>query len=39
MWLVLGLFALFGLVMAMVFKGWLTRGVNLDPVREAPAHA
>lgn len=34
MWLILGLFALFGLAFAMIFKGWLTRGVNLDPVPE-----
>ena len=38
MWLILALFALAGLGMALVFKGWLTRGVNLDPVREE-AHA
>ncbi|MFH1143808.1 MAG: MFS transporter [Candidatus Eisenbacteria bacterium] len=35
MWLILGLFALAGLMVAIVFKGWLTRGVNLDPVRTA----
>jgi dipeptide/tripeptide permease len=34
MWLLLGLFALFGLAFAMIFKGWLTRGVNLDPAPE-----
>jgi len=39
MWLILALFAIFGLMMALVFRGWLTRGVNLDPVREAPAQA
>ncbi len=37
MWLILGLFALAGLVVALIFKGWLTRGVNLDPARTAPA--
>lgn len=31
MWLLLGSFALFGLGVAVVFKPWLTRGVNLDP--------
>ena len=36
MWLILSLFALAGLAVAMLFKGWLTRGVNLDPVREVP---
>jgi hypothetical protein len=35
MWLILGIFALFGLVIAMIFKHWLTFGVKLDPVREA----
>jgi MFS family permease len=35
MWLILGCFALLGLGFAMLFKGWLTRGVNLDPVPEA----
>lgn len=34
MWLILGLFALCGLGFALIFKGWLTRGVNLDPVPE-----
>ena len=34
MWLILSGFALLGLAMAFIFKGWLTRGVNLDPVRE-----
>ncbi len=28
---------LFGLVIAMIFKGWLTRGVKLDPVPEGAA--
>ncbi|MBP6874455.1 MAG: MFS transporter [Candidatus Eisenbacteria bacterium] len=37
MWLILGLFALAGLMVALLFKGWLTRGVKLDPVREAAA--
>jgi MFS family permease len=37
MWLILGAFALLGLMVALVFKGWLTRGVKLDPVREAHA--
>jgi proton-dependent oligopeptide transporter, POT family len=37
MWLICALFALAGLVVAFVFKGWLTRGVNLDPVREGSA--
>lgn len=36
MWLILTAFALLGLVVAFVFKGWLTRGVNLDPIPEAP---
>lgn len=36
MWLILGLFALLGLIVALVFRGWLTRGVNLDPVPQAP---
>ena len=35
MWLILGGFALVGLAVAFVFKGWLTRGVNLDPVPQA----
>ncbi|MDD4052332.1 MAG: MFS transporter [candidate division Zixibacteria bacterium] len=35
MWLILGAFAIFGLVIAMVFKRWLTFGVKLDPVRDA----
>jgi proton-dependent oligopeptide transporter, POT family len=39
MWLILGGCAVTGLVFALVFKGWLTRGVKLDPVREAPATA
>jgi hypothetical protein len=39
MWLILGCFALLGLVVAMIFKGWLTRGVKLDPIPDAPAHA
>jgi MFS family permease len=34
MWLILALFALLGLVVALVFKRWLTKGVNLDPVPE-----
>jgi len=37
MWLILALFALLGLVVALVFKGWLTKGVNLDPVPEISA--
>jgi MFS family permease len=32
MWLILGAFALLGLGVAIAAKGWLTRGVNLDPV-------
>ena len=39
MWFLLGAFAVFGLVMALVFKGWLTAGVKLDPVREVEAVA
>jgi len=35
MWLILGAFALLGLVVAFVFKGWLTRGVKLDPIPDA----
>lgn len=35
MWLICAAFALFGLVIAMIFKRWLTFGVKLDPVREA----
>ncbi len=38
MWLILGLFALLGLVVAMVFKPWLTKGVNLDPVPGASSY-
>jgi proton-dependent oligopeptide transporter, POT family len=38
MWFILGLFALLGLVIAMLFKGWLTRGVNLDPVPGASSY-
>jgi MFS family permease len=37
MWLLLGGFALLGLSMALIFKGWLTRGVNLEPRREGAA--
>lgn len=37
MWLILSLFAAGGLVMALVFKRWLTHGVNLDPVQEGAA--
>jgi len=37
MWLILGIFALAGLSVAIIFRGWLTRGVNLDPVREEAA--
>lgn len=33
MWLILGAFALLGLAVAIVGKGWLTKGVNLDPVQ------
>ncbi len=32
MWLILCGFAVLGLLVALVFKGWLTRGVKLDPV-------
>jgi dipeptide/tripeptide permease len=39
MWLLLGLFALVGLVVALVFKSWLTKGVNLDPTQQAPSTA
>lgn len=39
MWLLLGGFALLGLVVAMIFRGWLTKGVNLDPTPEAQGHA
>ncbi len=39
MWLILGLFALAGLLVALLFKGWLTRGVNLDPAGRAPEAA
>jgi dipeptide/tripeptide permease len=39
MWLILGLFALVGLLVALIFKGWLTRGVNLDPTGREPAAA
>ena len=38
MWFILALFALLGLVFALVFKGWLTRGVNLDPVPGASSY-
>lgn len=31
MWFLLGLFALAGLGVAIAFRGWLTKGVNLDP--------
>lgn len=34
MWLILSGLALLGLAVAMIFKGWLTRGVNLDPVQQ-----
>jgi len=37
MWLILTGFALLGLVVAMVFRRWLTQGVNLDPVQAEPA--
>jgi MFS family permease len=37
MWFLLGAFALLGLSVAIIFKGWLTRGVKLDPVREGAA--
>jgi dipeptide/tripeptide permease len=37
MWLILSGFALVGLAFAVLFKGWLTRGVNLDPVQEGSA--
>jgi len=30
--------ALLGLVFALAFKGWLTKGVNLDPVPGASAY-
>ncbi|MBI5837704.1 MAG: MFS transporter [Candidatus Eisenbacteria bacterium] len=39
MWLLLGVFALAGLVTAVLLKGWLTEGVNLDPVKEKSAAA
>ena len=39
MWLILAGFALAGLGVAVLFRGWLTKGVNLDPVPErAAAH-
>lgn len=39
MWLILCGFALLGLAVAFVFKGWLTKGARLDPVPEAaPTH-
>lgn len=31
MWLLLGGFALLGLAVAIAFRGWLTKGVKLDP--------
>jgi MFS family permease len=34
MWLILAILAILGLMFALIFKKWLTRGVNLDPVRE-----
>jgi dipeptide/tripeptide permease len=34
MWLILGAFAVLGLAVAFGFKGWLTRGVKLDPIPE-----
>lgn len=37
MWFLLGLFALLGIVVAIVFRGWLTKGVRLDPVPSAVA--
>lgn len=39
MWLILSLVAVAGLLVALVFKGWLTRGVQLDPVKEPVAAA
>jgi MFS family permease len=33
LWTILGSFALLGLAMAFIFKRWLTRGVNLDPIQ------
>jgi hypothetical protein len=39
MWLLLGGFALLGLVVAVLCRGWLTRGVNLDPTPEPQASA
>lgn len=39
MWLILGLFALLGLMFALIFKGWLTRGVKLEPKAETLAAA
>jgi MFS family permease len=35
MWAILGGFALLGLAVAMLLRGWLTRGVDLDPARPA----
>lgn len=37
MWFLLGLFALLGILVAFVFRGWLTKGVNLDPAPRAAA--
>ncbi len=37
MWLLLGLFALLGILMALAFRGWLTRGVKLDPAPRTAA--
>jgi MFS family permease len=39
MWLLLGLFALAGLFIAILFRPWLTQGVNLEPVRDKPVLA
>lgn len=37
MWLLLGFFALLGLAVAILFRGWLTKGVNLDPAPRTAA--
>lgn len=37
MWLLLGVFALLGIAVAIAFRGWLTKGVKLDPAPRAAA--
>jgi MFS family permease len=39
MWLILGCLAVAGVLVALVFRGWLTKGVKLDPVPQVRAGA